>query len=105
MEEAATIGSTAIEMANILPLLIAEGALLLLVFIALPIYAIWKAKTAADVVLKGLALPQGSVRSGVALTVWARSHIFSCFGRSSVSDLAPLYGNYRGIDWGRRDSD
>ena len=63
MEKAATVSSTTIEMSNISPLLIAEGALLLLVLIALPIYAIWKAKASTDVVLKGLALPQGSVRS------------------------------------------
>ena len=84
MEEATTIGSTAIEMANILPLLIAEGALLLLVFIALPIYAIWKAKTAADVVLKGLALPQGSVRSMLALTVVGSFVIFLVFGGAAL---------------------
>ena len=71
MDNAATAGSTAMEISDIWPLLIAEGGLLLLVLIALPIYAIWKAKTSTNVVLKGLALPQGSVRSMLALTVVA----------------------------------
>ena len=56
MEKAATVSSTTIEMSNISPLRIAEVVLLLLVLIALPVYAIWKAKASTDVVLKGLAL-------------------------------------------------
>lgn len=35
-------------MENIWPLLIAEGILLLLVLIALPAYAVWKAKQATN---------------------------------------------------------
>ena len=80
MENESTAGTSAIEMANILPLLIAEGTLLLLVLIALPIYAVWKAKSSTDVILKGLALPQGSVRSMLALTVVGSFVIFLVFG-------------------------
>ena len=84
MDNAATAGSTAMEMSNILPLLIAEGALLLLVLTALPVYAIWKAKTSTDVVLKGLALPQGSVRSMLALTVVGSFVVFLIFGGAAL---------------------
>ena len=84
MEEAATAGSTTLELGNILPLLIAEGVLLLLVLIALPIYAIWKAKASTDVVLKGLALPQGSVRSMLALIVVGSFVIFLVFGGAAL---------------------
>ncbi|MCY3873711.1 MAG: hypothetical protein OXF88_05405 [Rhodobacteraceae bacterium] len=84
MENEATAGSTPIEMANILPLLIAEGTLLLLVLIALPIYAVWTAQSSANVVLKGLALPQGSVRSMLALTVVGSFVIFLVFGGAAL---------------------
>ncbi|MDE0147892.1 MAG: hypothetical protein OXM58_05935 [Rhodospirillaceae bacterium] len=84
MEKTDTASSTAIEMGSILPLLIAEGVLLLLVLIALPIYAIWKAKNSDNVALKGLALPQGSVRSMLALTVVGSFVIFLVFGGAAI---------------------
>lgn len=76
-------GTTTI-MTNIVPLLIAEGVLLFLVLVILPIYAIWKAKGSSEVVLKGLALPQGSVRSMLALTVVGSFVIFLIFGGAAL---------------------
>ena len=69
---------------NICPLLIAEGLLLLLVFIALPVYAISQANKSDEIKLKGLALPQGSVRSMLALTVVGSFVIFLIFGGTAL---------------------
>ncbi len=85
MDDTGALGSTAAAMGNIWPLLIAEGILLLLVLIALPAYAIWKANKSDDVLLKGLALPQGSVRSMLALTVVGSFVIFLVFGGAAVA--------------------
>ena len=68
---------------NILPLLTAEAILLSLVLIALPLYAIWKGK-ADGVELKGLALPQGSVRSMLALTIVGSFVVFLIFGGAAL---------------------
>ena len=88
MEDTGVLGGTASAMGNTWPLLIAEGVLLLLVLVALPAYAIWKAKESNDVVLKGLALPQGSVRSMLALTVVGSFVIFLVFGGAAVATSA-----------------
>ena len=66
--------------ANFLPLLIAEGALLAIALVALPIYAASKARQRKDLSLKGLALPQGSVRSMLALIVVGSFVVFLTFG-------------------------
>lgn len=84
MEDTATLSSAAAAIGTIWPLLIAEGLLLLLVLIALPAYAIWRAKGSSDVVLKGLALPQGSVRSMLALTVVGSFVVFLVFGGAAL---------------------
>ena len=65
---------------NILPLLIAEGALLAIALVALPIYAASKVRKRQDLPLRGLALPQGSVRSMLALTVVGSFVVFLTFG-------------------------
>ena len=65
---------------NILPLLIAEGVLLAIALVALPIYAASRANQRKDLPLKGLALPQGSVRSMLALTVVGSFVVFLTFG-------------------------
>lgn len=84
MENADVTGVSTMETGNIVPLLIAEGILLFLVLIALPMYSIWKAKTSNNVTLKGLALPQGSVRSMLALTVVGSFVIFLVFGGAAL---------------------
>ena len=69
---------------NILPLAIAEGILLLIALVILPLYAAWKAQARQDLPLKGLALPQGSVRSMLALTVVGSFVVFLIFGGVSL---------------------
>ena len=66
--------------ANIWPLLIAESVLLLIVLVALPVYAAFKGNDEGDLSLKGLALPQGSVRSMLAITVVGSFVVFLVFG-------------------------
>ena len=58
--------NAAAEVSGIWPLLIAEGILLFLVLVALPVHAIKRAKGSSMADLKGLALPQGfgEVRAG-----------------------------------------
>ena len=75
-------------MTGIWPLLIAEGILLFLVLVVLPICAIERAKGSNMADLKGLALPQGSVRSMLALTVAGTFVIFLVFGGTALR-LAP----------------
>lgn len=84
MENAAVAGTASIQTGNYLPLIVAEGILLLLVLVALPTYAIWKAKAVEGVTLKGLALPQGSVRSMLALTVVGSFVVFLIFGGAAL---------------------
>ena len=67
------------------PLLIAETVLLTIVFVALPIYAARKAGEISASDLKGLALPQGSVRSMLALAVVGTFLIFLIFGAPAVA--------------------
>ena len=84
MENAGVVQMSNIENDNIWPLLIAEGILLFLVLIVLPMYSIWKAKASNNITLKGLALPQGSVRSMLALTVVGSFVIFLVFGGAAL---------------------
>ena len=72
--------TAAAEGTSIWPMLIAEGILLFLVLVALPIHAIKRAKGSNVADLRGLALPQGSVRSMLALTVVGSFVIFLVFG-------------------------
>lgn len=65
---------------ELIPLLTAESILLIVVLIVYPLYACWKTKSRNDIPLKGLALPQGSVRSMIALTVVGSFIIFLVFG-------------------------
>ena len=67
-------------MDKFLPLILAESILLVIVLIALPIYAICRAREHKNVELKGLALPQGSVRSMLALTIVGSFVVFLVFG-------------------------
>lgn len=71
---------TAETAANIWPLLIAEGGLLIVALVALPVFAACRARSRDDLPLKGLALPQGSVRSMLALTVVGSFVVFLTFG-------------------------
>ena len=75
-------------MEDVWPLVIAEGVLLLLVLIALPAYAVWKTNRSTGVELKGLALPQGSIRSMLALTVVGSFVIFLVFGGAALPEEA-----------------
>ena len=68
------------ESGNIWPLLVAEAAVLLIALVALPVYAAWRAQSHHDLPLKGLALPEGSVRSMLALTVVGSFVVFLVFG-------------------------
>ena len=69
---------------DIWPLVVAEGILLFITLVVLPLYAVWKAQARQDLPLKGLALPQGSVRSMLALTVVGSFVVFLIFGGVSV---------------------
>lgn len=69
---------------NIWPLVVAEATLLLIALVALPLYAAWKAHSRQDLPLKGLALPEGSVRSMLALTVVGSFVVFLVFGGVSL---------------------
>ncbi|MDE0047127.1 MAG: hypothetical protein OXU19_14920 [bacterium] len=82
METDAAVAATG----NIVPLLVAESILLLVALVALPGYAVWKAKIREDVPLKGLALPQGSVRSMLALTVVGSFVVFLIFGGAALPE-------------------
>lgn len=73
-----------IQTGNYWPLIISEGILLFLVLVVLPTYAIWKAKASEGIILKGLALPQGSVRSMLALTVVGSFVVFLIFGGAAL---------------------
>ena len=86
MENKTTEISSAVVSADILPLLIAESVLLLIVLVALPIYAACKSKSQDNLPLKGLALPQGSVRSMLALTVVGSFVVFLVFGGPVFSE-------------------
>ena len=88
MENAEIVRDIAIENSSILPLLIAEMALLFIVLIALPMYAIWKTRALNNDTLKGLALPQGSVRSMLALTVVGSFVVFLVFGDAAFPNSA-----------------
>ncbi len=71
---------------DFLPLLFAESILLIITLVALPAYASWKARTHSDVPLKGLALPQGSVRSMLALTIVGSFVVFLVFGARALPE-------------------
>ena len=67
-------------MDNFLPLILAESILLFIVLIVLPIIAICRTRTQDAAQLKGLALPQGSVRSMLALAIVGSFVVFLVFG-------------------------
>ncbi|MCY4608156.1 MAG: hypothetical protein OXD40_06120 [bacterium] len=69
---------------DFIPLLVAESILLIIVLVVLPAYAAWRARTRNDVPLKGLALPQGSVRSMLALAVVGSFVVFLVFGARAL---------------------
>lgn len=69
---------------DIWPLVVAESILLFVTLVALPLYAAYKAHVHPDLPLKGLALPQGSVRSMLALTVVGSFIVFLIFGGVSL---------------------
>ena len=69
---------------DFVPLLIAESILLVITLVGLPVYAAWKARMNSDVPLRGLALPQGSVRSMLALTVVGSFIVFLVFGAPAM---------------------
>ncbi len=73
---------------DIWPLIVAESILLIIVLVALPAYAAWKGRNQEGVSLKGLALPQGSVRSMLALTVVGSFVVFLVFGGSALPEGA-----------------
>ena len=67
-------------MVNYLPLILAESILLFIVLVVLPIIAICRTRTQDAAQLKGLALPQGSVRSMLALAIVGSFVVFLVFG-------------------------
>ena len=88
MENDATEKAAAVAVTDIWPLVIAESVLLIIVLVVLPAYAIWKARNQDGDALKGLALPQGSVRSMLALTVVGSFVVFLVFGGSALPENA-----------------
>ncbi len=62
------------------PLIIAESILLIFVLVILPGYSICKSRQSNNQDLKGLSLPQGSVRSMLALAIVGSFVIFLIFG-------------------------
>lgn len=86
MEAPSTEIPSAAESVDIWPLLIAESTLLFIALVALPIYAACKSKGQHSPSLKGLALPQGSVRSMLALTVVGSFVVFLVFGGPVFSE-------------------
>ncbi|MCY4353350.1 MAG: hypothetical protein OXC09_00975 [Truepera sp.] len=103
-------GSTSSEMNINYPLIVAEAVLLLITLIALPVYAIYKVgkDSGKDLPLKGLALPQGSVRSMLALTVVGSFVVFLVFGEATsqenfteiVAALGGIAGTIMGFYFG-----
>ena len=65
------------------PLLLAESVLLFITLLCLPIYAALKANTENSPPLKGLGLPQGTVRSMLAITLVGSFVIFLIFGHDT----------------------
>ena len=84
MEKSVIENVSSIAQGNIWPLVLAEGILLFITLVVLPLYAAWKAQARQDLPLKGLALPQGSVRSMLALTVVGSFVVFLIFGGVSL---------------------
>ena len=72
--------ANAYSIGEFVPLLLTESLLLFVVLIVLPACAIRWAKSKENIELKGLALPQGSVRSMLALTIVGSFVIFLIFG-------------------------
>ena len=89
-----------------MPLIVAEGILLLLVFVGLPLLSIWTTRNRIELPLKGLGLPQGSVRSMLALTVVGSFVIFLVFGGTAdhfteiVAALTGVAGTIIGFYFG-----
>lgn len=82
---------------------------LIIILAVLPVYVAWKAGVHGGVPLKGLALPQGSVRSMPALAVdgsfivpWCSGHP-RCLWRARVSPS--VGGKQRHCGGGRPDSE
>ena len=69
---------------DFVPLLIAESILLIITLVVLPAYAAWRQRAGDQAALKGLALPQGSVRSMLALTVVGSFVVFLVFGAPAM---------------------
>ncbi len=84
MEKNVAENISSIAEGDIWPLVIAESILLFITLVALPLYAAYKAHVRQDLPLKGLALPQGSVRSMLALTVVGSIVVFLIFGGVSL---------------------
>ncbi len=94
---------------SIVPLIIAESILLLVVLIAIPVYAVWQAR-GHSMSLRGLALPQGSVRAMLALTVVGSLVVLIVFGgpvmgasenfNQAVSALTGIAGSILGFYFG-----
>ena len=84
--ESATEVTAGVTTMDIWPLITAESILLLIVLVALPAYAAWKGRAQDGLSLKGLALPQGSVRSMLALTVVGSFVVFLVFGGSALPE-------------------
>ena len=95
-------------------LIIAESVLLIVVLICIPWYAAKKAKD-RKLPLKGLALPEGSVRSMLALMVVGSLVVLIVFGgpimkesenfAQAVSALTGIAGSILGFYFGTRSND
>ena len=68
------------------PLVWIEVVLLLLVLLAAPVYAAMRSRHAGSEVLKGLNLPEGSVRAMLALLIVGSFVNVLLFGSSTLGD-------------------
>ncbi|MCY4458970.1 MAG: hypothetical protein OXC26_00995 [Albidovulum sp.] len=68
------------------PLFLIEFILLLLVLLVAPGYAAWRSRSSTDGTLKGLNLPEGSVRAMLALLIVGSFVNVLLFGASVLGD-------------------
>ena len=68
------------------PLVWIEGVLLCLILLVAPLYAVWRSGSEGSATLKGLNLPEGSVRAMLALLIVGSFVNVLLFGASVLED-------------------
>ena len=68
------------------PLFWIEGVLLVLILLAAPLYAVWRSWSEGSEILKGLNLPEGSVRAMLALLIVGSFVNVLLFGANVLGD-------------------